>query len=167
MEFLDEDHKVATETSSVDAGDDDDSIMSYNPSSSGAGLSNQEDEERSNSNRDQLFKAETQVIFRLRLLVLTLLMIFAMIVSIGVFVVTFEANTTKFLDEYEARAQLLIDSFENDVVRHVEALAITTHEGNWPFETLPNFQQQMTKARHNTGILSVSVAPLVTEYEFG
>ena len=163
MEFMDEETLILGAGPPI-AEDDDSSHYSFSPSSHETiGSSRESEEERKST---QLFKKETQVIFKLRLLVLTLLMTVAMIVSISIFVVTFSDNASKFEHEYHERAKKVIESFTKDTVRHVESVIIATHGGDWPFETVANFQHHMTRARRNTGILSVSIAPLVTEHEF-
>jgi hypothetical protein len=116
--------------------------------------------------QEQLFKEESQAVIRLRLLVLMLLMVFAMIVSISVFGVTYDDNAKQFEREYQDRAKTLIQSFAHDILHHVESLAVTTKNGEWPFQLVPNFQQLMTRSRHDTGILSVTIAPVVMEEDF-
>jgi hypothetical protein len=119
----------------------------------------------------ELAKKETVAVCRLRVLVIIVLLCAASAVCLVVFFTTKYAEEDEFDIQYEAVAEKVIQSF-GDIIVEMAAIsglgvAASAHsldqKTEWPLATLSNFQQRAGNARALSGVLYVSINPLVTE----
>ena len=137
-----------------------------NTSSSGSRAT----EDSSEAIKEQISKRETQAVFRLRLLVILVLLGAAAAVSVVVYYVTRDAQISEFHIEYEGVAGKVLQSFGDIIVQMgaISGLAVaatahsTDYNADWPFVTLSNFQQRALNARLLSQSLFVSFNPIVS-----
>jgi hypothetical protein len=121
--------------------------------------------------KEELAKKETIAVCRLRVVVITVLLCAAAAICLVVYFVTKNAEHDEFHSQYEGVAEKVIQSF-GDIIVEMAAIsglgvAASAHsvdqKTDWPFATLSNFQQRAGNARALSGVLYVSINPLVTE----
>lgn len=124
----------------------------------------------SESQREKFTQKETKNVFRLRLLVLTVLFLAAGAVSCVVFITTRGGQSNEFKNQYYSTANKVLDTFDGIVTKRLDAVnalavAVTSHSADtnatWPFLTVSNFQQKSVAARKQSGVLFTSVVPKV------
>lgn len=137
-----------------------------------------ESDDDTNSVKDVLAKQETKQVFRLRIAVVLILVLVATSISLAVYFLTRNAEIEEFDAEYEGIAVKIIEHFQEIMVEMSAvsglAVAATTHamqvkemtlqDGNdvdWPFVSLPNFQQTARNVRGLSGAIYVSINPIV------
>lgn len=123
---------------------------------------------------NNIAKDETAAVFRLRVIVIVVLMITAAVVSAVVLRSAQSGEMDEFTTQFSGAAHMVQSAF-NDVsakLSVVSALAVV-NDGeedsltdelrgkNWPFKTLQNFKERATNARYLSGVMSISVCPLV------
>ena len=157
----------------LSAGEDDcsgvdEEGVSYSGTSA-SGSSKATDEDGDNGIKDLL---STKVV-RLRVIVITALLVAAAAVSSVVYLITRNSEMEEFEIQYEGNAEKVMDSF-NDIVKEMAAIsglgvAAEAHSQNsnseWPFVTLSNFQERAGNARTLSGTLYVSINPIVDNNE--
>ncbi|CAB9503263.1 Receptor-type guanylate cyclase gcy [Seminavis robusta] len=164
---------------------DDDSIMAsddemfqddddHTSTKASGTLANNSSDESTSTIKNRISKKESQNVFRLRLLVVLVLLLTALAISYTVYWLTSSAEAEEFKVQYEGAAEKIIASFE-DIMHKMGSIstlgvAFTAYSvnfgDNWPFIALPNFQQRAGNARHMSGALFVGVAPVVTRENF-
>jgi hypothetical protein len=147
-------------------------------SSSGGGVSTEssyhtgttceEDDDR--HIKDQLSRRETAAVLRLRVVVILIMIAAATSVSITVYYVTRNAELEEFETQYYGVADKIIQSFQEMMVEiaAVSGMAVTAsgevlgQKGQeWPFVTIPNFQERAGNARTLSGAIYLSINPVV------
>ena len=146
-------------------------------------------EDDANSVKDSLAKKEGNRLFRLRIAFVSILVAIALSISLMVYYLTKDTEEEDFESQYSAVADNVIQHLEEIMVEMsaVSGLAVTatTHAesvlkirmarnatndqiltpAEWPFVTLPNFQQTAGNVRMFSGALYVSVNPVVDKDE--
>jgi len=128
----------------------------------------------SSSTEEELAKHETQQVFRLRMMVILVLMATAGAISYTVYRITDKAEADAFEAQFEGAAEKIIASFTQIIHMLGTASAIgvemTAHSLNnaekFPFVTLPNFERRAENARHMSGAMMVGLCPLVERHHF-
>ena len=119
-----------------------------------------------------LAKAETQAVFRLRVLVILALLCAAVAVSLVVWFITSRAEDEDFETNFEGASTKLLDSFKEIVGQKMGAVAslgvsytayARSKEEIWPFVTMNDFQQRAASARSLSDALFLEILPIVTE----
>ena len=142
--------------------------QSNNDNTSSTGSRATEDSE---AIKEQLSKRETQAVFRLRLLVILVLLGAAAAVSIVVYYITEKAQVSEFHIQYDGVSEKVLQSFSGIIFEMgaISGLAVAAsahsvdYKSDWPFLTLSNFQQRAGNARTLSQALYVSLNPIVTE----
>jgi len=146
--------------------------------------------------RTHLAKKDSANVFRLRLLVISVLVVSAIVICYVVYQLVRKGELESLESQYEGAAGKVIVSFENIMTRmgSVTALgaAFTSygedHKGDvhendadgdgvdehgdahhaveWPFVTLNNFQEKASHSRHLSGALMVGMSPVITQENF-
>mmetsp|Transcript_18031 Transcript_18031/g.27936 ORF Transcript_18031/g.27936 Transcript_18031/m.27936 type:complete len:1210 (-) Transcript_18031:105-3734(-) len=144
-------------------------------SSSGGGVSTESfhtgtsEEEEARHIKDQLSRRETTAVFRLRVIVILILIAAATSVSITVYYVTRNAEKEEFETQYYGVADKIIQSFQEMMVEiaAVSGMAVAAsgevlgQKEQWPFVTIPNFQERAGNARTLSGAIYLSINPVV------
>jgi hypothetical protein len=122
--------------------------------------------------KEQLSRKESRNVFLLRVIVILVLLCAATAVSVIVFFVTRNSETTEFETQFGGAAEQVADAFEaivQEKMGAISALALAAiahgvdHTREWPFVTLSSFQQRSLTARSLSKVLFVSIAPVVTD----
>jgi hypothetical protein len=170
--------KDAESRADVDVNKDDGSRSSGIPDGSSA---NNDSTSDANSNRtsgtddemqmmkDTLTKKETAQVFRLRVIVLLILLAAATSISWAVFYIIRSGETEQFEVEFYSVAEKIIDKMQEVMVEisAVSGLAvIATADAEdrgqeWPFVTLNAFQEKAKNARDLSGAIYISLNPIV------
>lgn len=135
--------------------------------------------------KDALAKHETKQVFRLRVVVVLILIAAATGISLTVYFLTKNAEEEEFEVQYYGLADKIIEHFQ-DMMQKMSAVsglavAATAHSESmeemwaqkwgaleldipvaWPFVTLPNFQERGGNVRSLSGAIYVSINPIVT-----
>ena len=116
--------------------------------------------------------SETKVINVLRVILFLLLVLAAVVVSVGVYRLTKDDETTRFQDHVEANARRILESFHDTLERKMGAInsmatAITSiamaTQQQFPFVTVPDFEMRGADVRTQTGGLIVHYMPIVED----
>ena len=150
---------------SVDGG----GSKSTGESISGTSASRNTDDEI-NSIKDQLTKKETRDVFRLRVLVITVLLLAGTGVSVVVCMITKKAMDDEFRLQYNGASEKVLASFDGILTQMgaISGLGIAytaqsiNYNNQWPFVTLSHFQERAVNARKLSQTLYVSLNPVVT-----
>jgi hypothetical protein len=152
---------------SINTDEDEDVVSIGDPSSGGSRQTNGSDKEV----QEDLSKNETRGVFRLRVLVILVILSAAAVVSVVVYVSTKQGELDTFESQYEGASTKVLEAFEDIVLSKLGAassLAVATiahgvdHFRTWPFVTLSSFQQRSSTAlKGSKGIFS-ALLPLVT-----
>ena len=124
--------------------------------------------------KDKLSKNETRLVFRLRLLVLLVLLMAAGGVCAVVFLITRRAQVDAFEIQYDGVAGKVVDSFTAILTEMaaISGLGVAASaygidsQSSWPFVTISNFQERAGNARTLSGALFVTINPLVSGEQF-
>lgn len=135
--------------------------------------------------KDALAKQETKQVFRLRVFVVLILIAAASSITLAVFFLTKKAEAEEFEIQYEGVAGKILEHFE-EILKEMSAvsgLAVgatihnerlqemhtkygihdeTEYPVEWPFVTLPNFQERAGNVRSISGAIYVSINPIVS-----
>lgn len=120
----------------------------------------------------ELAKEETNIVFRLRVLVFFVLFLAAVIVCVVVFLITSGSEDEEASTQYEAAAEKILETFVHIVdlkLVAVSSLGVATiahgvdHTRTWPFVTLSSFQQRAATARSESGALYIHINHFVTD----
>ena len=130
------------------------------------------DDDRDGGHSDSLAKEETNAVFRLRVMVILVLLVAAGIVSYVIYHYTSKAESQEFRAQFDGSAQKVIETFE-DIVKEklgaLTSLSVTmtsyarSHNYTWPFVTINDFQQRAAAARELSDSLYIQVVPLITD----
>jgi len=124
--------------------------------------------------KEQLAHRETRQVFRLRVLVILVLICAATAVSLVVFFITKNAERDEFRTQWYGSADKIVEAFQGIVKQKlgaISAVAVATiahgvdHSRTWPFVTLSSFQQRSSTARKLSEALFVSINPFVHDTE--
>lgn len=127
-----------------------------------------------NAIKDALARQETKAVFRLRIMVIFLLLAVASSVAYTVFHIIRSAQLENFEADFYAVSEKIIVSLNHitDSLSSVAGLAVTVssnarmglaagEQPNWPFVTMTDFQDRALTARGLSGSLYLSVNPVV------
>ncbi len=137
-----------------------------------------------NTIKSSLTKQESKQVFRLRVAVVMILVAAATAISLAVFFITKNAEEDEFSTQYSGVANKILDHFEEIMIEMSAvsglAVAATTHAEqltmlydtlseqfieefpiDWPFVTLPNFQERAGNVRSLSGAIYISINPIV------
>jgi hypothetical protein len=126
----------------------------------------------SDSTKKQLATKETDMVFRLRVLVVIILIVAAAGVSMLVFFVSKNSEEDGFNTQFDGASQQIVEAFhaiKTERISGLSSLGVAViahgidHSKSWPFVTLSSFQERASTMRSNTDILQVSLHNLVTE----
>lgn len=118
-----------------------------------------------------LARRETANVNRLRYLVLASLLVAAAGVSALVFLISKDAQEDEMDAQFHSASVRLAEAFDRIRTARIATLASLAvaaiahgvdHKRDWPFVTLSSYQQRAYTAKQNSGVLQVSIAPLVT-----
>ena len=117
--------------------------------------------------RPGIAKDETAAVFRLRVIVIIVLIITAALVCTVVLKITRSGEADELRTQYDAAAYAVQTAFEaiTGKLSVLSALGVVEPgdaSHNFPFQTLHNFNKRATNARFLTGALSISYCPIVT-----
>lgn len=124
--------------------------------------------------KETLSKKETESVFRLRVTVISVMLMAASAVTAIIFHITKSAATQDFIIQYDGVAQKVVGSFTT-ILKEMGAtsglgVAATAYavdsKSAWPYVTLPDFQQRASNSRKLSQALFVSINPIVAEEEF-
>jgi hypothetical protein len=124
------------------------------------------------TNKERLGQAETNAVFRLRLLVFLVMLLAAIAVSFTIYIITSKAEQDEFKSQFEGAASKVLETFDNVVQQKVSAISSLAvaiiahgvdHSRDWPFVTLSSFQQRSSTARKLADALFVTISPIVSE----
>lgn len=129
--------------------------------------------------KEALTREETKAVFRLRIMVLTLLILAASAVTYTVYHIIYAAQVQDFENNYIAVSEKIAARL-NEITNSLPAVArlgVTISESalkglppgeepSWPFVTLEGFQDRAITARALSGSLYLSVNPIVNTSSF-
>jgi hypothetical protein len=124
------------------------------------------------TNKERLGQAETNAVFRLRLLVFLVMLLAAIAVSFTIYIITSKAEQDEFESQFDGAASKVLETFDNVVQQKVSAISSLAvaiiahgidHSRDWPFVTLSSFQQRSSTARKLADALFVTISPIVSE----
>jgi hypothetical protein len=130
-----------------DAGDDDSSVVSVSSATGSRATGTDTD---NGSEKDQLSRKESRDVFLLRVVVILVMLLAATAVSVIVYVITRNSETTEFETQFGGAAEQVLDAFEaivGEKMGAISALALAAiahgvdHIREWPFVTLSSFQK--------------------------
>jgi hypothetical protein len=102
------------------------------------------------SEKDQLSQKESRNVFLLRVIVILVMLLAATAVSVIVYFITRNSETTEFETQFGGAAEQVVDAFEaivGEKMGAISALALAAiahgvdHIREWPFVTLSSFQK--------------------------
>ena len=123
------------------------------------------------TDKERLGQAETNAVFRLRLLVLLVMLLAAIVVSVTIYLMTSEAEQDDFESQFDGAASQILEAFNNVVQQKISAISSLAvaiiahgvdHSRDWPFVTLSSFQQRSSTARKLADALFVTISPIVS-----
>jgi len=123
------------------------------------------------TNKERLGQAETNAVFRLRLLVFLVMLLAAIVVSVTIYLITSGAEQDEFESQFDGAASKIVETFQNVVhqkVAAISSLAVAIiahgvdHSRDWPFVTLSSFQQRSSTVRKLADALFVTISPIVS-----
>lgn len=144
-----------------------------------------EREDDTHSIRNALAKQGTKEVFRLRVLVILLLVAAATSISVTVYYIIRNAQINEFEQNYEALASKVLDAMQEVMIQMaaVSGLAVaataetqkhyyfaedgtianvSTPPQQWPYVTISSFQERAGNAQALAGAIYVSICPIVT-----
>jgi hypothetical protein len=122
--------------------------------------------------KERLGQAETNAVFRLRLLVFLVMLLAAIAVSVAIYIITSGAEEDEFESQFDGAASKVLETFDNVVQQKIAAISSLAvaiiahgidHSRDWPFVTLSSFQQRSSTARKLADALFVTISPIVSE----
>jgi hypothetical protein len=160
--------------------DDGDSLSDGDNSIHGEGASSKKGGSKTSSdsegpvqtNKERLGQAETNAVFRLRLLVFLVMLLAAIAVSVTIYFITSGAEQDEFESQFDGAASKVLETFNNVVEQKVAAISSLAvaiiahgidHSRDWPFVTLSAFQQRSSTARKLADALFVTISPIVSD----
>ena len=125
--------------------------------------------DKAGSIANAISKTETRRVVTVRIVVVTMLVLVAAGVSVGVYFIMKQSNENEFALQFEGAADKVVEHFEEIMVEisSVSALAIAAsahsvdHDAEWPYVSLSNFAERAGNARWSSGALQVSINPIV------
>jgi hypothetical protein len=155
-----------------------DQSSSYETSSGSGGSGQTGSAEDFATIKNGLAKAETKQVFRLRVLVVSLLIAAATSISVTIYYITRTAEIEEFEAQYYGSAEKIIDALQEVLVKMaaVSGLAVaatadtqaTRAQGVdaeddllWPLFTMTSFQERAANAKAQSGAIYVSINPIV------
>ena len=151
-----------------------DSADSYHSSSGGGSTSlsksTNDESKLSQEQAEELAQRETEQVFRLRVLVILVLLAAAVAVSYTTYRITKSGEDDEFESAFVGASDKILETFEDILTQKVGAvasLALATvahgvdHSRDWPFVTLSSFQQRSSKTRALSDTLFLAIAHYV------
>jgi hypothetical protein len=157
---------------SLSADEQQHSTSKKGDSSKTGGSKSSSDDDTIPSHKERLGQAETNAVFRLRLVVLLVMLLATIAVSVTIYIITNGAEQKEFESQFDGAASKVLETFNNVVeqkVAAISALAVAIiahgidHRRSWPFVTLSSFQQRSSTARKLADALFVTISPLVSD----
>lgn len=120
--------------------------------------------------KEILAKKETSTVFRLKLIVMLVLLFSAVGVSTGVYFFASRQEESTFETQFTGASNKVLENIGRSIERNLDSfdsVAVTlisfTHNTNksWPFVTLPNFAVRMSKILPLTNSAYISINPVV------
>ena len=168
--FLDEDDSKSGSSNVEKSSSGNGTVSSWHNSASESRRTSTTDDD-TNTIKNALAKQETQQVFRLRVLVILILMAAATSISVTIYFIVQQSEIDEFELQYYAAANKIVDAFQEVLVEMsaVSGIAVSvtadTLKANatesWPFVTMSNFQERAGSARKLSGAIYVSVNPIV------
>lgn len=157
-------------TSNASVGDsealDKDSSLSRTPNGGPEGNS----DDGVQAIRAQLSAQQSRNVFRLRVLVMSVLILACTVLATLMYQINRQAEVDTFESQFNGAAAKLIDTFEGltDRMGAVVGLgmAYASSEQNWPFVDLKDFEELAAHARLLAGVNSIGIHPVVDEHDF-
>jgi hypothetical protein len=120
--------------------------------------------------RAQLSAQQSRNVLRLRILVLSALILACAVLAVLMYQINRQAEVKTFESQYNGAAAKVIDTFQ-EVTDRMGAvaglgLAYASSEQQWPFVDLKDFQELAAHARRLAGVNSVGIHPLVDGHDF-
>jgi hypothetical protein len=151
----------------LDSSNNDSTSDEYNTTK---GSGNQT-ETSTNKSEKEIAQEESRVIFWLRSLTLTALVVAAVGVCGAIWYLTSKAELEEYENQFEGSASKIINSFEDIVGQRLTALgslavSYTSYAKNqpgveWPFVTIPDFDERSLTTRVNSNSLFTRIIPKV------
>jgi hypothetical protein len=122
--------------------------------------------------KERLGQAETNAVFRLRLLVFLAMLLAAIAVSVTIYIITSKAEQHEFESQFDGAASKVLETFDSVVQQKISAISSLAvaiiahgidHSRNWPFVTLSSFQQRSSTARKLADAVFVTISPFVSD----
>jgi hypothetical protein len=138
----------------------------------GSTICTSDDDDTVASNKERLGQAETNAVFRHRLVVFLVMLLTAITVSVTIYIITSGAEQEEFESQFDGAASKVLETFNNVVEQKVAAISSLAvaiiahgidHRRSWPFVTLSSFQQRSSTARKLADALSVTISPIVSD----
>ena len=119
-----------------------------------------------------LARQETRVVKRLRIVTFLVLVVFALLASLGVYLYTRNSEQDAFKTEFESNGLKVLGSFQEDSLRKMEALyslssSVTSfvldpaHNTTWPFVTLENSGHTIDSYLSLADAAAITLLPIV------
>jgi hypothetical protein len=124
--------------------------------------------------REEIAKRESANVYRLKLLVITTMLISSAVISVAMFISSRNSELDELELQFLGASKLLTDSFIHIAEKRIEAMAalkvaVVSHglyyseSRSWPFVTIPNFQERSRIVHDSSMSLFVSLHPLVND----
>lgn len=119
--------------------------------------------------QDALTKRESQNVFKLRIIMVLVLLLTAASISTVVYLVSNGGESTEFESSFEGAAAKVLEQFETIVhdLGSLGGLATSATTAGmrgdeaWPLVTMDNFHERAASVRFLSGALLLSIAPMV------
>ena len=127
-------------------------------------------DKKAGSIANAISKTETRRVVTVRIVIVTMLVLVAAGVSVGVYFIMKQSNENQFVLQFEGAASKVVEHFEEIMVEisSVSALAIAASahsvdhdDAEWPYVSLSNFAERAGNARWSSKALQVSINPIV------
>jgi hypothetical protein len=151
---------------------DERSMDMQSSASSEKGSQSNASKSKEESEKEQLAQKETTAVFRLKVIVVLVLLMAAYGVSFLVWYITSNAESDEFESQYEGMAAKVVDSFLDIPRQKIGAISSLNvaaiahgvdHVRSWPFVTLSSFQERSASVRSQSDALFVAMLPIVTD----
>jgi hypothetical protein len=144
--------------------------MSRTPSSAGFTSGGGNSDEGVNAIRAQLSAQQSRNVLRLRILVLSVLILACSVLAALMYQISRQAEVATFESQYNGAAAKVVDTFQ-EVTNHMGAvaglgMAYASSEQHWPFAELKDFQELAAHATRLAGVKSIGIHPIVDEHDF-
>jgi len=136
-------------------------------------LTSAKEAEETKKIQEELSKRESRNVFRLRLIVMGVLICTAAIVSSVVYMIVRDGQEQEFKNQYEGAASKVVAAFEQIMIRMESVAGLATaytsqgmHHNAWPFISMEEFPPQARNALALSGSLWIGMHPIITNNYF-